>query len=84
MGVLAFLVIDPTIAAHLPVVLTDLPVAVLGATSVLLAWSVKRFARDSGFDVHHPLWKHCEPPSVEEVRAMEARIAEYDAEMNSF
>jgi hypothetical protein len=30
------------------------------------------------------LWKHCEPPSVEEIRAMEARIAGYDAEMNSF
>jgi hypothetical protein len=28
-GVLAFLIIDPTIAAHLPVVLTDLPVALL-------------------------------------------------------
>jgi dolichyl-phosphate-mannose--protein O-mannosyl transferase len=33
----AFLVIDPTIAAHLPVVMTDLPVALLSATAVLLA-----------------------------------------------
>lgn len=33
----AFLAIDPTIAAHLPVVMTDLPVALLSATSVLLA-----------------------------------------------
>ena len=44
-GALAFLVIDPTIAAHLPVVLTDLPVALLGATSVVLAWSAFRWAR---------------------------------------
>ena len=33
----AFLAIDPTIAAHLPVVMTDLPVALLSATAVLLA-----------------------------------------------
>jgi hypothetical protein len=33
----AFLVIDPTIAAHLPVVMTDLPVAMLSATAVLFA-----------------------------------------------
>ena len=33
----AFLVIDPTVAAHLPVVMTDLPVALLSATAVLLA-----------------------------------------------
>ncbi|HMI52567.1 MAG TPA: phospholipid carrier-dependent glycosyltransferase [Candidatus Saccharimonadales bacterium] len=44
-GALAFLVIDPTIAAHLPVVLTDLPVALLGATSVLLAWSAFRWGK---------------------------------------
>ena len=44
-GALAYLVIDPTIAAHLPVVLTDLPVALLGATSVLLAWSAFRWGR---------------------------------------
>ncbi len=42
---LAFLIIDPTIAAHLPVVLTDLPVALLGATAVLLAWSAFRWGR---------------------------------------
>lgn len=46
-GALAFLVIDPTIAAHLPVVLTDLPVALLGATAVLLAWSAFRWGRIS-------------------------------------
>jgi hypothetical protein len=44
-GALAYLVIDPTIAAHLPVVLTDLPVALLGATAVLLAWSAFRWGR---------------------------------------
>ncbi len=33
----AFLVIDPTVAAHLPVVMTDLPVALLSTTAVLLA-----------------------------------------------
>ncbi len=44
-GALAYLVIDPTIAAHLPVVLTDLPVALLGATAVLLAWRAFRWGR---------------------------------------
>ena len=33
----AFLVVDPTVAAHLPVVMTDLPVALLSSTAVLLA-----------------------------------------------
>ena len=33
----AFLVIDPTVAAHLPVVMTDLPVALASTTAVLLA-----------------------------------------------
>ena len=45
LGALAFLVIDPTIAAHLPVVLTDLPVALLGATAMLLAWIAFRRGR---------------------------------------
>lgn len=40
-----FLMIDPTVAAHLPVVLTDLPVALLGSTAVLLAWSAFRWGR---------------------------------------
>ena len=31
-----FLVIDPTVAAHWPVVMTDLPVALLSATAILL------------------------------------------------
>jgi hypothetical protein len=36
-GALLFLAIDPTVAAHLPVVMTDLPVSLLSATSVVLA-----------------------------------------------
>jgi len=36
-GTIAFLAIDPTVSAHLPVVLTDLPVALLSATAVLFA-----------------------------------------------
>jgi hypothetical protein len=37
LAVLAILVIDPTVAAHLPLVLTDLPISLLGATAVVLA-----------------------------------------------
>ena len=44
-GALTFLMIDPTIAAHLPVVLTDLPIALLGSTAVLLAWTAFRRGR---------------------------------------
>jgi hypothetical protein len=44
-GALAFLMIDPTVAAHLPVVLTYLPVALLGSTAVLMAWSAFRWGR---------------------------------------
>jgi hypothetical protein len=36
-GALPFLAIDPTVAAHLPVVMTDLPVSLLSATAVVLA-----------------------------------------------
>jgi tetratricopeptide (TPR) repeat protein len=35
--VLSVLVIDPTIAAHMPLVLTDLPISLLAATAVVLA-----------------------------------------------
>lgn len=38
----AYLVIDPTVAAHFPVVMTDLPVALLSSTAVLLAVSAFR------------------------------------------
>jgi tetratricopeptide (TPR) repeat protein len=37
LGAILFLAIDPTVAAHLPVVMTDLPIALLSATSVVLA-----------------------------------------------
>ncbi|HEY6945470.1 MAG TPA: hypothetical protein VI431_10055 [Candidatus Acidoferrum sp.] len=37
LGTLLFLAIDPTVAAHLPVVMTDLPVALLSAGAVVLA-----------------------------------------------
>src|SRR4030095_394792 len=37
LGTIAFLAIDPTVAAHLPVVLTDLPVALLAPTAILFA-----------------------------------------------
>jgi len=36
-GTILFLAIDPTVAAHLPVVMTDLPVALLSAAAVILA-----------------------------------------------
>ena len=44
-GAMAFLMIDPTVSAHLPVVLTDLPVAILGSTAVLLSWSAFRWGQ---------------------------------------
>jgi tetratricopeptide (TPR) repeat protein len=37
LGTIAFLAIDPTVAAHLPVVMTDLPVSLLCASAALLA-----------------------------------------------
>jgi tetratricopeptide (TPR) repeat protein len=37
LGTTLVLAIDPTVAAHLPVVMTDLPVALLSATAVVLA-----------------------------------------------
>jgi hypothetical protein len=37
LGTLLFLAIDPTVAAHLPVVMTDLPVALCSAAAVVLA-----------------------------------------------
>jgi predicted membrane-bound dolichyl-phosphate-mannose-protein mannosyltransferase len=36
LGALLFVLIDPTVAAHWPVVMTDLPVALLSIISVLL------------------------------------------------
>jgi hypothetical protein len=37
LGTLLALLIDPTVAAHMPVVMTDLPVALLSATALVLA-----------------------------------------------
>jgi tetratricopeptide (TPR) repeat protein len=37
LGTLLFLAIDPTVAAHLPLVMTDLPVSLLSATALALA-----------------------------------------------
>jgi dolichyl-phosphate-mannose--protein O-mannosyl transferase len=37
LGTMLFLAIDPTVAAHLPVVMTDLPVSLLSATAVIFA-----------------------------------------------
>ncbi|WP_128547362.1 tetratricopeptide repeat protein [Larkinella soli] len=37
LGTLAYLLLDPTVAAHLPVVMTDLPVALSSALAVLAA-----------------------------------------------
>jgi tetratricopeptide (TPR) repeat protein len=42
LGAIAFLIIDPTVAAHMPLVLTDLPMALLASTAVLLAFSAFR------------------------------------------
>jgi tetratricopeptide (TPR) repeat protein len=38
LGTLIFLAIDPTVAAHLPIVMTDLPVSLLSATALALAF----------------------------------------------
>src|SRR6266699_5933849 len=46
---MAFLAIDPTVSAHLPVVLTDLPVALLGAAAVL--FTVKALRANSRLDL---------------------------------
>jgi len=43
LGTLLFLAIDPTVAAHLPVVMMDLPVSLLIATAV--AFSIRAFQR---------------------------------------
>ncbi len=38
LAALIFLAIDPTVAAHMPVVMTDLPVTLTGAIALLSAW----------------------------------------------
>jgi len=44
-GTIVFLAIDPTVAAHLPVVMTDLPVTLLSATTILLCFNAFRTLR---------------------------------------
>lgn len=39
LAALAFLMMDPTVTAHLPIVMTDLPVALAGATALLLGYA---------------------------------------------
>jgi hypothetical protein len=43
LATILFLAIDPTVAAHLPVVMTDLPVALLSATAVVMGACAFRF-----------------------------------------
>jgi tetratricopeptide (TPR) repeat protein len=38
LAALIFLAVDPTVAAHMPVVMTDLPVTLIGAIALLSAW----------------------------------------------
>jgi hypothetical protein len=45
LGTILFLALDPTVAAHLPLVMTDLPVALLTATAVVLATVAFRYWR---------------------------------------
>jgi len=45
LGTVLFLALDPTVAAHLPLVMTDLPVALLAATAVVLATLAFRYWR---------------------------------------
>ncbi|HTT21817.1 MAG TPA: hypothetical protein VMG82_23005 [Candidatus Sulfotelmatobacter sp.] len=55
LSALLFLAIDPTVAAHLPVVMMDLPMALLSATAVVLAakafrgWAWRDIAACSAF-----------------------------------
>jgi hypothetical protein len=42
LGAILFLAIDPTVAAHLPIALTDLPVSLLSASAVVLGASAFR------------------------------------------
>jgi hypothetical protein len=44
-GTMVFLAIDPTVAAHMPVAMTDLPVALLSATTILLCFNAFRTLR---------------------------------------
>jgi hypothetical protein len=76
-GALFFLAIAPAVAAHLPVVMTDLPVSLLSATSVVLAsrafyaWAwgdVETGIVDTGCDVIRSLIDLAESAAIRKLR----------------
>jgi tetratricopeptide (TPR) repeat protein len=81
LGTLLFLVIDPTVAAHLPVVMTDLPMALLSATAVVLAarafreWKWGDLAACSGFLGLALTAKHSAPVTLLGVALIGAGLA---------
>ena len=81
LGTLLFLAIDPTVAAHLPVVMTDLPVALLPATAVGLAarafreWRLTDLAARSAFLGLALTTKHSAPVVVLGVAIIGAGLA---------
>jgi hypothetical protein len=81
LGTLLFLAIDPTVAAHMPVVMTDLPVALLSATAVVLAarafreWKWGDLAACSAFLGLALTAKHSAPVTVLGVALIGAGLA---------
>src|SRR5271155_5716550 len=81
LGTLLFLAIDPTVAAHLPVVMTDLPVALLSTTAVVLAarafreWRWSDLADCSAFLGLALTAKHSAPVTVLGVALIGAGLA---------
>ncbi len=81
LGTLLFLAIDPTVAAHLPVVMTDLPVALLSATAVVLAarafreWRLADLAACSAFLGLALSAKHSAPVVVVGIAFIGAELA---------
>jgi hypothetical protein len=80
-GTLLFLAIDPTVAAHLPVVMTDLPVALLSTTAVVLAarafreWHWADLAACSAFLGLALATKHSAPVVVLSIALIGATLA---------
>lgn len=81
LGTLLFLAIDPTVAAHLPVVMTDLPVALLSATAVVFGakafheWRWPYLALCSAFLGLALTVKHSAPVTVLGVALIGAALA---------
>jgi hypothetical protein len=81
LGTLLFLAIDPTVEAHMPVVMTDLPVALLSATAVVLAarafreWKWRDLAACSAFLGLALTAKHSAPVTVLGVPLINAGLA---------